>query len=137
MNPYYARLAGIAMSVHGLNRDNWQQLARWAEYAAAHRLTNRGVLITGDGRLHAETVLPPPPPPDHMGGRSALPPPNPPWQIVAATWRGPGEAPTPPRALATAWDRIRDTTGLPTAHILYHEVCTGWAGSDVEQNPSP
>lgn len=72
-----------------------------------------------------------------MGGRSALPPPNPPWQIVAATWRGPGEAPTPPRALATAWDRIRDTTGLPTAHILYHEVCTGWAGSDVEQNPSP
>lgn len=134
---YYARLAAVAMMNHGMNRDNHHQLARWAEYAAAHRLTNRGVLITGDGRLHAETVLPPPPPPDHMGGRSALPPPNPPWQIVAATWRGPGEAPTPPRALATAWDRIRDTTGLPTAHILYHEVCTGWAGSDVEQNPSP
>lgn len=125
---YYARLAGIAMMHHGLNGDNHHELARWAEYAAPRGLTNRGVLVTGDGRLHAETVLPPPPPPDHMGGRPALPPVRPPWQIAAATWRGPGEAPTPPRALSTAADRIEAATGMPAAHIVYREVCTGWAG---------
>lgn len=130
MTDYYARLSAIAMMNHGLNRDNHANLARWAKYAAERGYTERGVLVTGDGRLHAETVLPPPPPPDHLGGRT-LPPVRAPWQIVPTTWRGPGEVPSPPRALVTAWDRIRNTTGLPTAHILYHEVCTGWAGSDV------
>lgn len=135
MNPYYARLAGVAMMHHGLNRDNNAALARWAEAAAARGDTRCGVLVTGDGHLHAETQLPPPPPPDHMGGRT-LPPVLPPWQIKASTWRGPGETPTPPRALAEAMDRIEVATGLPVAHIAYREVCTGWVGSDVEQNPS-
>ena len=133
-SPYYVRLAGIAMMHHGLNRDNYHELARWAEAAAARGDTGRGVLVTGDGRIHAETVLPPPPPPDHVGGRT-LPPVRAPWQIDPATWRGPGEAPTPPRALSTAAGRIEAATGMPAAHIVYREVCTGWAGSDVEQNP--
>lgn len=42
---YYARLAGIAMMHHGLNRDDHHELARWAEYAAAHGYTERGVLV--------------------------------------------------------------------------------------------
>lgn len=88
---YYARLAAVAMMNHGMNRDNHHQLARWAEYAAAHSLTNRGVLVTGDGRLHAETVLPPPPPPDHMGVKFGDE-----WRrSVIARWRTPGHSGAP------------------------------------------
>lgn len=47
-----------------------------------------------------------------------------------------GTSATPPRALAEAMDRIESATGLPVAHIVYREVCTGWVGSDVEQNSS-
>ena len=46
------------MMHHGLNRDNHAELARWAEAAAARGDTGRGVLVTGDGRLHAETIRP-------------------------------------------------------------------------------
>lgn len=133
---YYTRLSRIAMRNHGLNSENHARLARWAQYAAAHRYTNRGVLVTGDGRLHAETIHPTPPPPDPLARRTEWKP-LPPWQINARTWRGPGEPPTGTRALSDAMDTIKEATGLPLAHIVYREVCTGWAGSDVEQNPTP
>ncbi len=115
------------MMHHGLNRDNHAELARWAEAAAARGDTGRGVLVTGDGRLHAETIRPPQPTPDPVARRVERPP-RPPWQIRAGTWRGPGEAPAPPTAISDALDAIQDATGLPVAHIVYREVCTGWAG---------
>ncbi|GHD88981.1 hypothetical protein GCM10007061_24680 [Kocuria marina] len=136
MSAYYARLSRIAMRNHGLNSEHHAQLARWAQYAAAHSYTNRGVLVTGDGRLHAETIRPPRPTPDPLARQTERPP-VPPWQINAHTWRGPGEAPAPPGAISEALDIIKAATGLPVAHVLAWEVCTGWAGSDVEQNPSP
>ena len=127
MSDYYERLAGIALANHGLNRDNRHELARWAEAAAARGDTQRGVVVTGDGRLHAETVHPPRPASRAIGGRieSAA---RPPWQIIASTWRGPGEPPTPPAALSDALEAIQAATGLPAAHIVYREVCTGWSG---------
>ena len=136
MSAYYARLAAVAMMNHGMNRDNFHELARWAEYAAAHGYTERGVLVTGDGRLHAETIHPPIPPPDPREDRAPRPV-HPPWQIRASTWRGPGDPPTPPTAISDALDIIQAATGLPVAHIPDWEVCTGWAGPDVEQNSSP
>lgn len=89
MSDYYARLAGMAMMNHGLNRDNRHELARWAEYAAGHNYTERGVLVTGDGRLHAETIHPPKLAPDLLAKRVEQPP-HPPWEITPRTWRGPG-----------------------------------------------
>ena len=52
MSAYHARLAQMAMSNHRLNPACYHELARWADYAAACRLTHSGVLVTGDGRLH-------------------------------------------------------------------------------------
>lgn len=124
---YYARLAAVAMMNHGLNRDNHRELARWTEYAVAHNYTERGVLVTGDGRLHADMIQPPWPIPGLLARRMGRPP-WPPWQINAEIWRRPGEAPTPPGAISDALDIIKVTTGLPVAHVLYREVCTGWAG---------
>lgn len=121
----FTRLAAVAMMHHGLNRDNHAELARWAEHAAEKGRPNRGVLVTGDGWIHAETVRPSPPPPDVVGGRGnavVLPP----WQVVPGTWRGPGQAPTPPTSISDALDVIREATGLPVAHIVYREVCEGW-----------
>ena len=127
MREDFDRLAAAAMMHHGLNRDHHQRLAKWAESASAAGHTNRGVFITGDGRLHAETIRPSPPRPGATGGRgnaTVLPP----WQIVPGTWRGPGKAPEPPTVISDALDVIRDATGLPVAHIVYREVCEGWAG---------
>lgn len=121
---YYARLAAIAMMNHGLNRDNHAALAQWAEYAATHRYTERGVLVSGDGRLHAETIHPP----IDLGEPASWRNVRPPWQINPRTWRGPGNPPSPPNAIGDALDVIEAATGLPAAHIVYREVCTGWAG---------
>jgi len=127
MRSDFNRLASAAMMNHGLNRDHHQQLARWAESAFAAGHTARGVLVTGDGRLHAETIRPSPPPPDATGGRgsaTALPP----WQIVPGTWRVPRPVPVPPTGISEALDVIQEATGLPVAHIVYQEVCEGWVG---------
>ena len=127
MSDYHARLAAIAMSNHGLNPANHAQLARWAEYTAIHGSAECGVLITGDGRLHAETIHPPIPPPDPREGRAPRPV-HPPWQIRASTWRGPGDPPTGPHPLTQAMEAITEATGMRVAHIPSWEVCTGWAG---------
>lgn len=120
---YHLRLARVALSNHGLNPERPEALAQWALYAVARGYTNRGVLVTADARLRAETILPPMDPSIAPSWRNILPP----WAIVARTWPG-GDPPTGPHALGEAMDTIRAATGLPIAHIPYREVCTGWAG---------
>lgn len=130
---YYARTARVAMHNHRLNPDNGAALATWARAAAEAGHTNRGVLVTGDGRLWAETVNPPKPVGDGSGRRI----PYPPWQINPGTWPG-GNPPEGPRALSDAMETIKGRTGCLPAHIVYREVCTGWVGmwgpNDPEQN---
>ena len=61
------------------------------------------VIVSGDGRLWAETVHPPTPVLD-ASGRGQVP--RPPWRINPATWPG-GNPPEGRRALGEAMDAVR------------------------------
>lgn len=121
---YYMRTAQAAMRHHGLNSEHCAKLAAWARSAGKAGHKERGVIVSGDGRLWAETVHPPTPVLD-ASGRGQVP--RPPWRINPATWPG-GNPPEGRRALGEAMDAVRDRTGQPVAHIVYGEVCTGWIG---------
>lgn len=120
---YYLRTARVAMHNHGLNSDYCAALAAWAQAAARVGDTERGMLVSGYGRVWAETVHPPIPPEEPPSWRAVRPP----WCINPATWPG-GQPPQGRGALGKAMDIIKDKTGEPVAHILYWEVCTGWVG---------
>ena len=120
---YYMRTARVAMHNHGLNPDRCAALAAWARSAAEAGHRDRGVIVSGDGRLWAETVQPPKPAGDGSGRRI----PYPPWEINPATWPG-GHPPDGQGAVGEAMDLVRDRSGQPVAHIAYREVCTGWVG---------
>lgn len=71
---YYLRTARVAMHNHGLNPDYCAALAAWAQAAARVGDTERGVLVSGYGRVWAETVHPPIPPKELPSWRAVRPP---------------------------------------------------------------